>query len=81
VVKTWPQRLWCQRFWVDLRWVELDGRWLASADTPDGPSLGHGATLFAALWMALQPYAGIVGELLASLPADALAGSEPWGQS
>jgi hypothetical protein len=53
---------------VDVRYVRLNGRWLASADTPHGPSLGYGETAFAALWMALAPYEEIVATLLASLP-------------
>ena len=47
-----------------------NGRWIASADTPDGPSLGCGTDAFEALWQALEPFEGVVGELLASLPAD-----------
>lgn len=35
-------RLWCDRhdFWVDVRVAGLNGRCIASADTPKGPSLG-----------------------------------------
>jgi hypothetical protein len=33
-------RLYCPEFWVDMRVTEFDGAWLASADTPDGPTLG-----------------------------------------
>jgi hypothetical protein len=25
--------------WVEVRLTHIDGRWIASADTPDGPSL------------------------------------------
>jgi hypothetical protein len=32
----------CSAFWVDLRLLEINGRWIASADTPDGSSLGLG---------------------------------------
>ena len=64
-------RLRCSAFWVDVRLLEVNGRWIASADTPDGPSLGCGSDAFEALWQALQPFAVVVGELLASLPADA----------
>ncbi len=31
-------RLTCSSFWVDVRLRELNGRWIASADTPDAPS-------------------------------------------
>lgn len=55
-------------FSVDVRYVRLRGRWIASADTPAGPSVGCGETAFAALWMALVPYQDIVDSLLASLP-------------
>ena len=64
-------RLLCSAFWVDVRLLEVNGRWIASADTPDGPSLGCGTDAFEALWQALEPFEGVVGELLASLPVDA----------
>lgn len=35
-------RLNCSAFWVGVRLREINGRWIASADTPDGPSLGVG---------------------------------------
>src|SRR5919106_4976704 len=35
-------RLRCSAFWVDVRLREINGRWIASADTLDGPSLGLG---------------------------------------
>jgi hypothetical protein len=35
-------RLRCSSFGVDVRLRELNGRWIASADTHDGPSLGLG---------------------------------------
>jgi hypothetical protein len=56
------------------RLVRLRGRWLASADTPDGPSPGYGETPFAALWMALTPYDGVIDELLTTVPDDTLSG-------
>jgi hypothetical protein len=34
----------CSEFYVDARLTAVDGRWLASADTPDGPSIGTGDT-------------------------------------
>ena len=54
-----------------MRLLEVEGRWIASADTVDGPSLGCGTTSFDALWQALEPFDGAIGDLLASLPADA----------
>jgi hypothetical protein len=62
-------RLTCARFSVDVRLLEVNGRWIASADTTDGPSLGCGITAFDALWQALAPFYGDVGDLLASMPA------------
>lgn len=52
---------------VNVRLRDFNGRWLASADTDLGPSLGWGMTAFEALWMALEPYDGIIDELLASV--------------
>jgi hypothetical protein len=64
----------CSTMAVDARLVQLRWRWLASVDAPEGPSLGYGRTALAALWMALQPFDGVIGELLASLPDGAVAG-------
>jgi hypothetical protein len=64
-------QLQCSAFCVDVRLLEANGRWIASADTLDGPSLGCGASAFAALWQALAPFERVVDELLASLPVDA----------
>ncbi len=64
----------CAAFYVDARLVRLSGRWIASADTHDGPSLGYGDTAFAALWMALAPFDGVIDELLTTVPDDALSG-------
>jgi len=33
-------RLLSSGFWVDVRLRQIRGRWIASADTPDGPSVG-----------------------------------------
>lgn len=52
-----------------VRLLELDGRWLASAMTPQGPTLGCGLSAFEALWIALHPYERVIGELLSSMPA------------
>jgi hypothetical protein len=61
-------RLTCSAFWVDVRVREIDGRWIASADTRDGPSLGMGFEARDAIKQALEPFEGIVDELLDSLP-------------
>ena len=59
-------------FWVEVRLLEVNGRWIASADADDGPTLGCGTEAFAALWQALEPFDCVVGDLLASIPPDAL---------
>jgi hypothetical protein len=56
-----------------VRLREINGRWIASADTPDGPTLGLGKGAIEAVEHALEPFEGIVDELLASLPGSALA--------
>jgi hypothetical protein len=61
-------RLACGAFHVTLRIREFNGRWIASADTSEGPSLGCGDSAFQAIWLALAPFGGAVGELLAALP-------------
>jgi hypothetical protein len=65
-------RLSCSTFWVDVRLRELNGRWIASADTTDGPSLGLGWGAIQAIEGALTPFQGMVDELLASLPRSGL---------
>ena len=65
-------RLTCSAFWVDVRLREINGRWIASADTPDGPSLGVGQRAIDAIEGALAPFEGIVDDLLASLPCGGL---------
>ena len=57
-------------FWVDVRLYELNGRWLASADAPGGPTLRTGYSPLAALTEALEPFEGVIGQLLESAPAD-----------
>ena len=52
---------------------EQNGRWIASPDTPDGPSLGLGKGAIEAVEHALEPFEGIVDESLASLPRAVLA--------
>jgi hypothetical protein len=61
-------RLTYSAFWVDVRLRAINGRWIASADTPDGPSLGLGHQAIDAIAPALEPFDGIVEELLASAP-------------
>ena len=65
-------RLVCSTFWVDVRLREINGRWIASADTVAGPSLGLGKGAVEAVEHALQPFEGIVDELIASLPRASL---------
>ncbi len=47
-------RLTCSAFWVHCRLREINGRWIASADTPDGPSLGLGERASDAIERALE---------------------------
>jgi hypothetical protein len=56
--------------WVEVRLYQLDGRWLASADGPEGPTLRTGWTARGAVIEALEPFDGIVDELLSSGPGD-----------
>ena len=67
-------RLACDRhrLWVDVRVVGLNGRWIASADTPEGPSLGLAFTPRRALVLALEPFEGAISELLATAPPELL---------
>jgi len=70
-------QLWhrCPEFWVGVRLRDFNGRWLASADTPDGPPrLGNEPPR--ALWMALEPFDGVIDELLASLSNELMAYSQ-----
>ena len=55
-------------FWVDVRLRRFERRWMASADTPAGPSVGLGRYPIEALAEALEPFDGVVDELLASVP-------------
>jgi hypothetical protein len=61
-------RLVCPEFSVDVRLTHIGGRWIASADTPDGPSVGFGYLPTDALHMALAPFEGAVDDLLQSAP-------------
>jgi hypothetical protein len=51
-------RLTCSEFYVDARLTAVEGRWLASADAPDGPSIGTGETPVDALMKALEAFDG-----------------------
>ena len=61
-------RLVSSLFWVDVRLVRMGGRWLASADTTRGPSLGLGSLPEEALIQALESFDGFVDELMESVP-------------
>jgi hypothetical protein len=61
-------RLHYRQLLVDVRLYHVDGRWLASADTPDGPSLRTGWTPLSALVEALEPFDGIIEQLLQTAP-------------
>jgi hypothetical protein len=61
-------RLHYRQLWVDVRLYEREGRWLASADTPDGPNLRTGWTPLAALVEALEPFEGVIEQLLQTAP-------------
>jgi hypothetical protein len=65
-------RLSTSTVWVDVRMTGLNGRWIASADTPDGPSLGLGFTPRSALLFALEPFDGVIDELLETAPPELL---------
>ncbi len=69
-MNTW--RLSCHMFWVDVRVCVMNGRWIASADTPYGPSLGLGYTPRHALRQALEPFEGVIDELLRTAPDEFL---------
>jgi hypothetical protein len=57
-------RLTCAEFYVDVRLTKVAHVWLASASTPDGPSLGWGDHSIQALVMALEPFDGAIDQLL-----------------
>jgi hypothetical protein len=63
-------RLHCPLFYVDVRLAEHEGRWIASATTPDGPSLGLGFGPAAALLRSLDPFDSLADELLDTAPGD-----------
>jgi hypothetical protein len=63
-------RLYCPEFSVDVRVIEFHGRWLASAFTPDGPTVGRGASALSAVIDALEPFDGYVEDLIRSGPPE-----------
>ena len=63
-------RLVCSGFSADVRLTQFRGRWVASADTPQGPSLGLGWFPIDALEDALEPFDAFVEELMTSVPDD-----------
>lgn len=63
-------RLVCRSFWVDVRLRQIRGRWIASADTRDGPSVGVSFFPRDALVAALQPFHGLVEELMETAPPE-----------
>ena len=70
-------RLRCSGFYVDVRLREFNGKWIASADTADGLSLGVGTTATQAVESCLVPFEGMVEALLDSLPVALTALADP----
>ena len=66
----WHGRLYSQYFSVDARVSRRSGQWIASVDTPDGPTMARGRTALSALTEALEPFNGLAMELIHSAPAD-----------
>ena len=61
-------RLVCREFSVDVRLACINGRWVASADTSEGPTLGLGRSPLDALASALHEFDGVIDELLETVP-------------
>lgn len=61
-------RLVSSLLWVDVRLFQADGRWMASADAADGPTVGLGRQPEEALRQALQPFEGMIDELMDTVP-------------
>lgn len=59
-----------QSLGVEVRWFCHNGRWIASADTPDGPSFGAGWTAHEALTAALRSFDGVIIEGLLGTVSD-----------
>jgi hypothetical protein len=63
-------RLRTRRTWIIVRWASFNGRWIASADSPDGPTLGLGSTPTEALASALEPFGGASTDGFDVMPDD-----------
>ncbi len=61
-------RLSCSTCRVEVRLLEINGRWIASADTLSGPSLGLAKGAIEADNHAHEPIEPLDDELMASLP-------------
>jgi len=61
---------------VDVRLLRINRRWLASTDTPQGPTLGCGKDPLAALYVALDPFQPAIEPLLEGLVALVEVGDE-----
>jgi hypothetical protein len=66
----WHGRLYCEFFWVDARVSRQNGNWIASVDSPHGPTLAAARTALSALAEALEPFEGVRMELLDSAPPE-----------
>ena len=53
---------------MDVRLLQMDGKWMASADTADDPTVGLGRQPEHALRQALQPFDGMIDELMETVP-------------
>jgi hypothetical protein len=47
---------------IDVRWASFDGRWIASADAPEGPTLGLGDSPHEAITAALESFGDDSGD-------------------
>ena len=61
---------------VDVRLLQINRCWLASTDTPQGPTLGCGKDPLAALCVALDPFQPAIDPLLDRLAALIEVGDE-----
>jgi hypothetical protein len=53
---------------VELRLSRLRGCWIASADTPDGPTLGCSLDPFVAIYLAVDAFQPAIDDVLDALP-------------
>jgi hypothetical protein len=61
---------------IDVRLLRINRRWLASTDTPQGPTLGCAKDALAALYLALDPFQPAIEPLLDRLAAVVEVGDE-----